>query len=192
MSRKNSHKSEETQFSSSRLRNVIDEMFDGKWTVFAKTIGCYDATVKNWLDGKAEPKRSNLLKIIKHTGKSEEYYYPEPVEYEQDPEQIRPRTAPVTESGSNGLPDLGAHKVVNVFEADTEYFIEAVREVLGSGEAGIINALKSNIIQFKEPVRDKRRIEALEKAFSRIEDPGIRRDIFESNDTTKKKTTSKI
>lgn len=44
---------------------------------------------------------------------------------------------------------------------DQEY-IDAVKEILDSGEKGTINALKSNITQFQEQVRDKKRMRDLE------------------------------
>ncbi|MFH1618441.1 MAG: hypothetical protein ABIG11_00895, partial [bacterium] len=57
--------------------------------------------------------------------------------------------------GSYGIPDLSKHRAVQTIELDNEVYVRMVRDILASGESGAILALKSNIHQFHEQIRDK-------------------------------------
>jgi len=64
-------------FSLPVLWKTINALADGKWSVFADEAGVPQSTFKQWLDGKAEPKRDNLKKLLNFTGLEEKDFYPE-------------------------------------------------------------------------------------------------------------------
>ena len=59
------------------------------------------------------------------------------------------------DAGSYGAPDHGDQKIVRTLAPTNEWYIQAVKDILASGEFATINALKSNVEQFREQVRDK-------------------------------------
>jgi hypothetical protein len=66
--------------------------------------------------------------------------------------------------GSYGVPDLGAHRVRTLYEPSPHMqYLQAVEEILESGELGVAEALKSTIIQFLEAVRLRKRLQTLER-----------------------------
>ncbi|MFH1491136.1 MAG: hypothetical protein ABII06_19690 [Pseudomonadota bacterium] len=74
-----------------------------------------------------------------------------------------------SDRGSYGLPDLSRHRVVKIVETGNRQIIEMVKEILDSRETGTIEALKSNVRQFYEQVKDKARIEGQNKRIGDME-----------------------
>lgn len=94
--------------------------------------------------------------------------------YVQPPERMLPPPQGEqhrdSDRGSYGAPDLAGFGVVLKVDPGEAVYIRKVREVLASGETATAEALKANIDQFHEKVRERRsgrqlteRVEALEK-----------------------------
>ena len=71
--------------------------------------------------------------------------------------------APDSDHGSYGVPDLNGYRVTKIISPSDEKFIIMLSEVLGSEEKGTIEALKANIRQFHEQVKEKKRLKVLER-----------------------------
>lgn len=150
-----------------QLQKVINEKAKGKVATFCtKESKLNRSSVRQWLKGKAIPKKDNLQKLLKHTGKTEEFFFPEQKAYQHPPEHIGiPKT-----SGRDSRPQLYTEPTAGKFKPKLLYgppdpnqaYIDAVKEIFDSEERGTIEALKSNITQFQEQVRDKKLLKELQ------------------------------
>lgn len=76
--------------------------------------------------------------------------------------------------GSYGIPDLSGHHVTQVFEPELDMYLGMARTILTSGQAGTINALKSNLIAFNEQVKDKAQLRAMGEKIDKLDKEIVR------------------
>lgn len=90
--------------------------------------------------------------------------------YNQTPEEIGVPKSHGRDSRPHlySIPELDQFQVTAVIDRPNDDYINDVRETLESGEKGVIYALKANIVQFKEMVRDRKRIKELESEVEQL------------------------
>ncbi len=120
---------------------------------------------KYWLGDR--PDARDIKKIADATGHDPDWIWSgqknrlsKAAPYTQAKEAMRPPAdgrgdASNIDAGSYGAPDLSGQAVVQTLAPTNEWYIQAVREILASGEHATVNALKSNVEQFREQIRDK-------------------------------------
>ncbi len=152
----------------SRLREAVRSS-GIKQITLAERLGVNKGTVNRWIRKGVRPQSERLEHELASAlgvcwewlfddgyegpARSSDDYSPTP-EHLGQPEQGRGDiTAP--DAGSYGIPDIEHHGVTRTYGPDEKWYLDAVREVLRSGEHGTIIALQSNIVQFREQVRDR-------------------------------------
>lgn len=131
----------------------------------AKRLNVKQATLQGWCTRDSLPKSAAYA--AEKAGVRPDRWMAGPLEYTTAPEHLdQPNggrgdiTAP--DAGSYGAPDLSGHRITQTYQPDEQWYIDAVREILRSGEHGTIIALQSNITQFREQVRDKAFIKTIQ------------------------------
>jgi len=149
MSKKISHFQE-------RLKKTISDMDGGNVSKFARNAGINRSNVKAWLEGRGEPKRENLFKLINYTEKPERYFYPDlTLNAEVDKESL-----PVGESA------VKYRSGIDLTKAESD-LIEALREIDPISRAGIYSSAIEMLVYVqreKEVKRNKRKKDILERA----------------------------
>lgn len=160
-----------------RLAEILGVDISHGWrTRLAKRLGVKKNTLQTWCSRGGITK--NAIEAAERAGvRAHQWVNAVDEQYEESPENIGQSSNGRDnlldrDAGSYGAPMLNAHRVQQTFGPDEQWYVEAVKEVLRSGEHGTIIALQSNIVQFKEQVQ--------ERAAAR--DRGVReRELLEQN-----------
>jgi len=149
---------------------------DGWITGLAKKLEMSRGSIYSWIN-RDKISKKGLVKI-ENKGYPREQWHIQPIPYPETPETIGiPKTDNQRSPGamSYAAPDLGGTQRITVVDRPDSAYLADVEEVLKSNETGVVAALKANIVQFREIVRerkqreeDKKRIQVLENQVNQL------------------------
>jgi len=154
-----------------KLAQLLDIAIEDGWIkILAKKVEISQNDISNWIYRKKIPE--NRLPGIEEKSFPREKWYSVPKPYPEPEENIGiPKN-----QGRDSRPPLYTEPTGVKFVPQAlfgpphpeQVYIDAVVEIFDSGERGTIEALKSNITQFQEQVRDKQRMQDLEKQVAQL------------------------
>ena len=160
------NKTEKSLENLARLLNVTIKF--GWKQILADELGFKRNLLSTWINRDTIPKKQ--LAKIEEKGFPAKYWH-DVTPYKQTAEIMgvpEHPDAPDSDPGSYGVPDLNGYRVTRVISPSDEKFIKMLTEVLISEEKGTIEALKSNIRQFHEQVKEKKRLKVLEREIKEL------------------------
>lgn len=73
-----------------------------------------------------------------------------------------------SDRGSYGIPDLEGMRVTRIYDRPDKWYLNAVKEILKSGEIDTVRALKANIVEFKHLIGFGKRLNKLEREIEKL------------------------
>ncbi|MBW2342480.1 MAG: hypothetical protein JRF53_00445 [Deltaproteobacteria bacterium] len=157
-----------TEIAFMQLAQLFDITIEKGWkTTLAEKIGIKRILISTWINRDRISK--NGLKHIEKAYFSKDKWLTTVKPFPEAPYDTGlpgPDSRPHLYTLPTGQ-EFAVKAVIERDRPDSEY-IDAVKEILSSGERATIEALKSNITQFFEQVRDKTRLKKLEKQVDQL------------------------